>query len=155
MWQPNDTMAAKYPGLFFSDYSLLWQQIKRIIGAHKHWLYVADEQSVSNVKAFCEVELSDNEGDVVSSEAFFLREQVVRAKPVVKALQAHISAIPAEMRADSVFFFEMTWAVRTPSGDIYLRELQAELKLERGEEACLGTICAACRALELSRKKRR
>lgn len=39
--------------------------------------------------------------------------------------------------------------------DIYLRELQAELKLERGEEACLGTICAACRALELSRKKRR
>ena len=39
--------------------------------------------------------------------------------------------------------------------DIYLRELQAELKLERGEEVCLGTICAACRALELSRKKRR
>lgn len=39
--------------------------------------------------------------------------------------------------------------------DIYLRELQAELKQERGEEACLGTICAACRALEQSRKKRR
>jgi transposase len=39
--------------------------------------------------------------------------------------------------------------------DIYLRELQAELKSERGEKACLGTICAACRALEQSRKKRR
>lgn len=39
--------------------------------------------------------------------------------------------------------------------DIYLRELQADLKRERGEKACLGTICAACRALELSRKKRR
>ena len=39
--------------------------------------------------------------------------------------------------------------------DIYLRELQAELKQERGEEVCLGTICAACRALEKSRKKRR
>ncbi len=39
--------------------------------------------------------------------------------------------------------------------DIYLREWQAELKRERGEEACLGTICAACRALERSRKKRR
>jgi len=39
--------------------------------------------------------------------------------------------------------------------DIYLRELQAALKLERGEEACLGTICAACAALKLSRKKRR
>jgi transposase len=35
--------------------------------------------------------------------------------------------------------------------DIYLRELQAELKAERGEEVCLGTLCAACRALEQSR----
>jgi transposase len=39
--------------------------------------------------------------------------------------------------------------------DIYLRELQAELKSERGEMVCLATICAACRALEQSRKKRR
>ena len=39
--------------------------------------------------------------------------------------------------------------------DIYLRELQAELKQERGVEVCLTTICNACRALEQSRKKRR
>ena len=39
--------------------------------------------------------------------------------------------------------------------DIYLRELQAELEQELGEEACLMTICNACRALEQSRKKRR
>jgi transposase len=39
--------------------------------------------------------------------------------------------------------------------DIYLRELQAELKQERGEEVCLMTICNACRALDQSRKKRR
>jgi transposase len=39
--------------------------------------------------------------------------------------------------------------------DIYLRELQAELLEERSEAVCLGTICAACRALGQSRKKRR
>jgi transposase len=39
--------------------------------------------------------------------------------------------------------------------DIYLRELQAELKAERGEDVCLQTICNACRALERTRKKRR
>jgi transposase len=39
--------------------------------------------------------------------------------------------------------------------DIYLRELQAELKEERGEDVCLMTICNACQALERSRKKRR
>jgi len=38
---------------------------------------------------------------------------------------------------------------------IYLRELQAELKRKRGEDVCLATVCAACRALKLSRKKRR
>jgi transposase len=37
----------------------------------------------------------------------------------------------------------------------YLPELQAELKQERGEEVSLMTICAACRALDPSRKKRR
>lgn len=39
--------------------------------------------------------------------------------------------------------------------DIYLRELQAELELERGLKVCLMTICSACQALEQSRKKRR
>ncbi len=39
--------------------------------------------------------------------------------------------------------------------DIYLRELQADLKSERGEEASLGTLCYACRELERTRKKRR
>ncbi len=41
----------------------------------------------------------------------------------------------------------------TARPDSYLRELQAELKQERGEEVSLMTICAACRALEQSRKK--
>lgn len=39
--------------------------------------------------------------------------------------------------------------------DIYLRELQAALKQERGEVVCLMTICNACQALEQTRKKRR
>ena len=39
--------------------------------------------------------------------------------------------------------------------DIYLRELQAELKAERDIDVCLATICNACRELEQSRKKRR
>jgi transposase len=39
--------------------------------------------------------------------------------------------------------------------DSYLRELQAELMQERGEDVCLTTICNACQALEQSRKKRR
>lgn len=43
----------------------------------------------------------------------------------------------------------------TARPDSYLRELQAELKQDRGEEVCLMTICAACQAIEHSRKKRR
>ena len=38
--------------------------------------------------------------------------------------------------------------------DVYLRELQAELKVERGEVVCLQTICNACHALDQTRKKR-
>ena len=43
----------------------------------------------------------------------------------------------------------------TARPDIYLRELQADLQAELGEEVCLTTICNACRVLELTRKKRR
>ena len=43
----------------------------------------------------------------------------------------------------------------TARPDMYLRELQAELKSERGVDVCLQTICNACRALERTRKKRR
>jgi len=39
--------------------------------------------------------------------------------------------------------------------DLYLRELQAQLSDERGENVCVMTICNACRELEQSRKKRR
>lgn len=39
--------------------------------------------------------------------------------------------------------------------DIYLRELQAALRLERGETLCLQTICNACWALEYTKKSRR
>lgn len=38
--------------------------------------------------------------------------------------------------------------------DIYLRELQEDLLRERGEAVCLTTICKACSALGLTRKKR-
>jgi len=42
----------------------------------------------------------------------------------------------------------------TARPDMYLRELQEDLKQELGEDVCLMTICNACRALEQSRKKR-
>ena len=39
--------------------------------------------------------------------------------------------------------------------DIYLRELQADLKSELGVEVSQWTLCKACRALGRTRKKRR
>jgi len=39
--------------------------------------------------------------------------------------------------------------------DIYLRELQADLKAELNIDACLMTICKACRETKRTRKKRR
>jgi transposase len=39
--------------------------------------------------------------------------------------------------------------------DIYLREIQADLKSELEVKASLWTICQACKALKRTRKKRR
>ncbi len=39
--------------------------------------------------------------------------------------------------------------------DIYLREIQADLKSELKVDVSLWTVCTACRVLKLTRKKRR
>jgi transposase len=43
----------------------------------------------------------------------------------------------------------------TAQPDVYLRELKADLQAELSEKVCVMTICNACSALGLTRKKRR
>jgi two-component SAPR family response regulator len=118
-------MESHFIGLFNSEEEILWENTSKILSDHDYWLYIADEHALNYVKTALKIaDYAVQNGEIVSSADFYLREQVVRAKPVIEALEQKVNAIVNTGNLNLVIFCEMTWAVRTPSGDIYLRELQ-------------------------------
>jgi hypothetical protein len=118
-------MESHFIGLFNSDEEILWKSTSKIISDYNNWLFIADEHSLSYVKTVLKMpDAAFQNGEVVSSTDFYLREQVIRAKPVIDAIEQKVNSIVNTEKEDLVVFCEMTWAIRTPSGDIYLRELQ-------------------------------
>jgi two-component SAPR family response regulator len=107
-------------GLFFTEKQKLWGQVQKLALQSKSWIYIADEFPILEVKTALELKRLLKKGEILSSFDFYLREPVVRAKPVMAAIEKKV----AELQTESLIIFcEMTWAVRSPSGDIYLREL--------------------------------
>ena len=110
----------RYLGFFFADKEQFWVQILELLNSQRSWIYISDEHTPNQVREAIDFENLDTTGEIIASSEFFLREQVVRAKPVIEALEKIILATYTE---NLTIFCEMTWAVRSPSGDIYLREL--------------------------------
>jgi len=97
-----------------------------------------------------------NEGTRVIAVRFKVSESWVRRIKQQRRETGQVAAKTAAPRQPKwQSWGEWLVAKITARPDIYLRELQTELKEERGEEVCLMTICNACTALEQSRKKRR
>ena len=106
----------------------------------------------SQVLAACDA----NEGTRVVALRFNVSESWVRR---IKQQRRETGQIAPKIRTPSQPKWQAwaDWLVTKIENrpDIYLREVQVDLKAELGEEACLMTICNACRALDQSRKKRR
>lgn len=97
-----------------------------------------------------------NEGTRVIAVRFEVSESWVRRIKQQRRETGQVAPKTAAVRQPKWHTWADWLVVKiTARPDIYLRELQAELQQERGEDICLTTICNACRALEQSRKKRR
>ncbi|PIB39501.1 BTAD domain-containing putative transcriptional regulator [Maribacter sp. 4G9] len=117
-------------GFFFQKEGDQWVGIRQVLGQYNNWLYITDQYKVSDIE--CTLKPKNEalpKGVVFPSSDFFLRERVLRAKPFIEALRNKISETDFLKGKKTVILFEMTWAVRTPSGDIYLREFHEELQM--------------------------
>jgi two-component SAPR family response regulator len=130
-------------GLFFASEDVLWKGVEGLRTSNRT-LYITDEHSLSQVKT--ELPETEEVVEVMPSNEFFLRESVVRARPVVDALTRWVGA---ENTGPVTVFLEMSWAVRTPSGDIYLRELQEAFQTLLAQTPGLTLICLYNEALLL------
>ncbi|MAX81856.1 MAG: response regulator receiver protein [Crocinitomicaceae bacterium] len=115
----------RYIGLFYEKNNDLLQQTSGVLQQFSHALYFSDETPSHQLQTNFNQSLSTQVNTLTTAD-ILLRENVVRAKPVVEAIQQQLNALP--QNSNTVVFCEMTWAVRTPSGDIYLRELHEELQ---------------------------
>ncbi|WP_425613962.1 hypothetical protein NA78x_004741 [Anatilimnocola sp. NA78] len=108
------------------------------------------------VLAACDAEADTKEGTKAIGLRFKVSESWIRS---IKQQRRETGKIAPQIAAPRVpkwhAWSEWLLAKITDRPDIYLRELQAELKTELNEEACLSTLCNACNELEQSRKKRR
>jgi two-component SAPR family response regulator len=114
----------QYLGLFIAKQEHQWSILREMNRHFENGMYIYDQNASTNIsKEFDEADFSI---EILSSADFHLRDQVVRAGPVIAALKAKVDELFPKNKL--VVFLEMTWAVRSPSGDIYLRELQKALQ---------------------------
>jgi two-component SAPR family response regulator len=114
----------QYLGLFIPNQEIQWPIIKEVSLNFEKKLYIFDQNSLSDIKR--ELNVEESYIDIFPSSEFHLRDHVVRANPVIEAIKVKVDQY--FQTHNLIIFLEMTWAVRSPSGDIYLRELQEALQ---------------------------
>lgn len=108
--QPN-----RFGGFFYSDRIQILPLFPSIPNLNERHLYVFDDLLSTDIRTKIQSNIT-----IFSTADFALRESVVRAQPVCQAIEKWLLL----GNLTSTLWIEMTWAVRSPSGDIYLRELQ-------------------------------
>lgn len=106
----------RFGGFFYSDRAQVLPLVMATKSVGRH-LYVFDEGTASDTRQWLNDALP-----VISTADMALRAAVVRAQPVCQAIRDWVSSLEEDF--ECCIWIEMTWAIRSPSGDIYLRELQ-------------------------------
>ncbi|MEN9612261.1 MAG: hypothetical protein RLZZ628_3075 [Bacteroidota bacterium] len=106
-------------GLFYKKSADLWAAITAMTPTF--WLYVADEHPIPSVRAA--LKPFSQQGEIIPSAELGLREPVFRFELAIQKIKAKI----ADGNRPLTLFLEMSWAVRTPSAAIYLRNFYLEL----------------------------
>lgn len=116
--------------IFYTKEKSLWEQCAVLHQAlhPKAWVYISDEHRPESVtQSFSKQKIDTANGEAVLSENFFYRQQVIRIPAIINALENKIETLIKIHGKAVLFFIEMTWIVRTPSGAIYLREYEAAI----------------------------
>lgn len=117
-------------GCIFYERSIdLWPQcaaVIRQVGAP--WLYIADEHSLTTTRQALSEQLIDGpNGIVLDAASLHFRNSIVYVEPIIEALRPVVEQTLAEGADNILLLFEMTWVIRTPSADVYLREYEVAL----------------------------
>ena len=136
--------------LFYTQPDELWAQCERLIVASEpqtQWLYLADEHATALVAQ----KLGGmGVGEVIDSAETDFRATQIRIGPLVSRLTERIKSTLTHSAA-VLLFVEMSWAIRTPSGAVYLREYEAAIA-ELTAQLPLTAVCLYNQQIMLDRQ---
>jgi two-component SAPR family response regulator len=135
--------SVRHIAMYYDQHSPAWTQCAKLIASFnaRAWnsVYVHDEHSSASVQTG----LSDAHAktrsrkvltpSIIASSEFGFQNTPVRVSGILASLRAAVNAALERGAKGVLFLIEMTWAIRTPSGAVYLREYEAaihELTLE-------------------------
>ncbi len=124
-------------GLFYPQSPAHWADVNRMAAKAQNWIYLTDEHTTITVKSALKKHL--NKGEIIPSSDWGFRENVFRFENTIQKIKEKLDIFFNENKTSNVLFIEMTWAVRTPSSSIYLRNF--EIELQKLTELYFISIC--------------
>jgi hypothetical protein len=92
------------------------------------WRYIADEHQPDQVAEALRVRgVAVDDGGIVPAETLGFHASPVRVVPIIAALRDLLLRTPHAHPRGVLLLVEMTWAIRSPSGAVYLRAYEAAL----------------------------
>ena len=127
----------------FYQKSNLWDQLRPILTTP--YLYICDEHKTAVVRAQV-----GGEGMVINSAELPYLASPVRIPLLIDALTERINTL-LEMWGDLTLCVEMSWAIRTPAGAVYLREYEAAIEALCAERS-IQAVCLYNEQIMLDRQ---
>lgn len=113
-------------GLFYPNSTAHWGDVNRMSAKIQNWIYLTDEHTPTTIKT--ELKKHLNKGEIISNSDWGFREHVFRFEQAIQKIEERLKGLLNEKQTSNLLFIEMTWAVRTPSSSIYLRNFEIELQ---------------------------
>jgi two-component SAPR family response regulator len=125
-------MSIQHSIIYYEQADRLWDICAAMLGQNNAdgwcWYYISDEHEPNQVaEAFSARGVPLAIGTIVRSASLGFHASPVRVAPIIAALRELLLQASERYHQQVLLLIEMTWAIRSPSGAVYLREYEALL----------------------------
>lgn len=137
-------LVSRHFGIFYQSSEELWKSclsLRKIFAFKKYnWQYICDEHSTEEVIQNLKIKKADlGKCKVETSSEYLFRSQLINLNDIEKSFVAHLKDQNKKSSRPTLVLLEMTWAIRSPSSAIYLKEFYAMMLVLKEKHAL--TIC--------------
>jgi two-component SAPR family response regulator len=125
-------LSTQHDVIYYAHGEGLWEICAPLLARHAAqggaWRYIADEHQPGQVAGALRARgLNVEEEAIIASAKLSFHASPVRVAPIITALQEFLRQAAGPHPRGVLLLVEMTWAIRSPSGAVYLREYEAAL----------------------------